>query len=308
MKSRFGADAADGSNLYQLGGTYYGTFLGATPTPYKNFNTPVFDKLPIAQIVQQSGNGDWSDLVMMAAMLNHADTAVPFVQKYFDYHHFIRYTTVDFAVDNFDCYYGTGNNYMWANSGNFENPQWTQMPIDYDNGFKSPYGIAAYLGMTPDQLQALLNSGVTQLGGFDLLAYTLAPNPYIVINRPGRPVANAVYGINGTTDYFTTAMTDLVQRLIFNNPGRLLARRQAFYDLTTTMVHRDRMMSFPGFGPGGPAAYDSAFSGSTLTWLKGKYSFLGSMFIAKGHGTCDINATCTCNAHYSGPTCQTYTP
>jgi hypothetical protein len=306
VKARFGVDD---TNLYQLGGSYYGSYLGPIPKPYQEFNTPVFDKLPIPQIVQQEGSGNWADFVTMVTVLNHADTAVPFVQNYFDYRHFIRASTVDLATDNFDSYYGTGNNYLWVNSGTFENPSWTQMPIDFDNAFKSPYGIAAFLGMTPDQLQALLNSGVTQLGSFDLLAYTLAPNPYIVINRPGRPVANAVYGINGTTDYFTGAMTDLIQRLIFKTPGRLIARRQAFYDLTKTMVHRDKMMTLPGFGgPAGAVAFESAFNGSTLSWMKGKYSFLGSMFVANGHGTCDINAVCTCNAHYSGPTCQTYTP
>jgi hypothetical protein len=306
MKSRFNVDD---TNMYQLGATFYGDYWGSVSTPYQEFAPAVFDDIPIPGITQEEGTGVWDDLTMLVTVLNSTHQARPYLEKYFDREQFLRTTAIDFATDNFDSYYGTGNNYMWVNTGGFDNPHWIHFGIDFDNAFKSPYSIAGYLGMTPAQLETLLLSGVTHVGGFDLAAYALNPNPYVINNRPGRPVANGVYLTPGTNETFTRIMTDLIRRLIFDRPGTLQARRQAYYDISRSMLYRDKMFTLPGFGmAAGPATLESAFHNSTLAWMNKKYSFLGSLFVAGGHGQCDALANCVCDPNYSGPTCQTYTP
>jgi hypothetical protein len=307
MESRFDIDDTEG-NMYQMGGTY-GQYLGSVSGPYQDLHTTgIFDNLPVPFIDQEEGNGEWYDLTMLFTVINSSTAAEPYFQQYFDNEHFIRYTAIDFATDNVDSYYGTGNNFMLINRGGFDNPAWLQFGVDFDSALQSPYTIADFLGISRQALIDMLNAGVTTYLGLDLLSYTLAPNPYIVNDRNNRPIANTVYSTPGANDTFTRIMTDLIQRVIFDKPGTLQARRQAYYDLSRSMVYRDKMFALPGYSMNvGPASFENGFT-NTTEWLEQKYAYLGSLFVANGHGTCDAMANCVCNPHYSGPTCQTYTP
>ena len=44
MKSRWNVDT---TNLYQLGGTFYGQYMGSVPAPYQQFNITVFGMLSL---------------------------------------------------------------------------------------------------------------------------------------------------------------------------------------------------------------------------------------------------------------------
>jgi len=306
MKSRFGVSDI---NLYKSQGGFYLNYWGSTPKPYQDFTMSEFDNSPINPLSQYKGDGDWSDFVLLTTVLNSTSMAIPYLQQQFNQEAFIRASAVSLAMDNFDCYYGDGNNYMLANTGSEAYPKWEWVSFDFDSAFTSPYGLAAFFGMTPAQLEALIESGVTGLGGIQFADYIFNPNPYLVIDKPARPLANAIYAQDGMNDTFTNIYTDLWQRFIFNKPGTVQARRTAYYNLIRPFIYRDRMYTMPVLFESAPTYavdFELAYNTSTPQWMNEKFSAMGSLFVANGHGTCDALGKCTCKQHYSGPTCQTY--
>lgn len=116
---------------------------------------------------------------------------------------------------------------------------------------------APILGMTGDQLRALMATGVTNLYGINLTNSILSDNPYDLISRTDKPLSKKVFCIPGTTDLFTQWIQKFVSRVIVNHPNVTQTRRDAYVQLTRSLVARDRMfaISIPLIPPLSPLRF-----------------------------------------------------
>jgi len=302
VKSRYNTEQA---NLYELGQGFYFQYLGSINNPYLNYTRVIFDNIPMVAMNQDMGTGDWSDVTMFTTVLTSPTLYTDYLQQYFPINNWLRTIAIDVTTNNFDTYLGTGNNFIMINKNNQPNaaPSWEWVGYDFDGAMHSPEGnIAPFLGISNQELYDLVVAGVTDFGGWDISGLVPNPNPYIVINHPARPLAQAVFSFPGANETFTEFMTDLVTRLVVRAPGTLAARRQAFHDLIYNYTVMDNMA---GVDLGGLYEFNDYYNNQTLGWFQQRFALLSNMFITNGRGNCDWNGVCTCNAGWTGaPSCN----
>lgn len=303
MKSRWDEDK---TNLYKLG-PYAMQYLGSDPEAYSTYSVSIYDGAKQFAIEQAEGDGDFNDFVGLVTALNSSQSALEtYAANHIDIGTVVRAMALETITQNSDGYTGTGNNFQFMNTVklNKGGPKWNYIGIDYDVSMTILVDVFAPLfGMTGAQLKALMDAGVTNLGGIDLRAYIMNDNPYGAISYASSKPLMRLFNVPGANETFTQALKDFVNLVIIQKPGVTESLRQAYTDMARYGVKRDKMYTVAtGSGLG---LYEEKAAGSKK-FIDSRWAYLASLVYANGNGVCNSLGQCTCNSGYFGATCNTF--
>jgi len=307
MESRYKVDDKKEANMYKIG-PYALNYLGDTAEDYQNYRTQLFDGKLFEVIEQAEGNDDWSDILELILALNSSEAiATEYLQEHFKVNNLARGWALETAFRNTDASLGTGNNYIFTDT--LEGPEvlFDFVAYDFDTALTaSEARFAAFLGIPLQQLLALLDAGVTNIGGVETSIFVMNKNPYMAVTRKDKPLAVAAARVPGFNNSFTEAYKQFVSSVIVQFPGRAEAIRQAHHDLVRPIVAQDRMYRISNTASGNSIATFDAAGAASKAWIEERWAYLASMFYVNNHGTCDYLAQCTCNDNYFGATCDDF--